>query len=175
MEMCFLIHISTTNYSIFKCNTSMCRYGQVLHFVYLQQKRLTCFWGRYDQNIENCSRFTVQSTFSILHIHLQLHFHFPLVSDVKVISRNIIGIFYIVACNYSRLVKRFRILRNLLLLLYFRYYPYYYYSSFSFVWQFFCSLSPPRLPFTPLPNFTPTQTLRLGNIFSTLNLCCDYR
>ena len=107
MEMCFLIHISTTNYSIFKCNTSMCRYGQVLHFVYLQQKRLTCFWGRYDQNIENCSRFTVQSTFSILHIHLQLHFHFPLVSDVKVISRNIIGIFYIVACNYSRLVKRF--------------------------------------------------------------------
>ena len=104
MEMCFLIHISTTNYSIFKCNTSMCRYGQVLHFVYLQQKRLTCFWGRYDQNIENCSRFTVQSTFSILYIPLQLHFHFPLVSDVKVISRNIIGIFYIVACNYSRLV-----------------------------------------------------------------------
>ena len=39
-------------------------------------------------------------------------------------------IFYIVACNYSILVKRFGIFPNLLLLLLFRYYPYYY----SFSW-----------------------------------------
>ena len=36
-----------------------------------------------------------------------------------------------VACNCSRLVKRFRILRNLLLFFVFRYYPFYYYSVFS--------------------------------------------
>ena len=105
---CSLIHIFITNNPIFKCNTSICRYSQLLHFVYLLWKRLTYFWGRYDQNTENFSRFTLKSTFTVLqlllHELLQLHFHFRLVSDFKVSSRNIIGIFYIVACNYSRLV-----------------------------------------------------------------------
>ena len=102
---CILIYIFKTNHPICQCNTSICRYDQLLHFVYLQRKRLTYFWGRYDQNTENCSQFTVQSTFSVLQItNLQLHFHFCLVSDFKVSSRNILGIFYIVACNYSRLV-----------------------------------------------------------------------
>jgi len=44
-----LIHICRTNYSIFKCNTSLCRSDHLLHFICLQRKRLTCLWGRFDR------------------------------------------------------------------------------------------------------------------------------
>ena len=30
----------------------MCRYGQLLNFLYLHRKRLTSLWGRYDQKTE---------------------------------------------------------------------------------------------------------------------------
>jgi hypothetical protein len=61
----------------------MGRSDQLLHFIYLQRNRLTCSWGRYDQNTENFSRFTLKSTFTVLQLHLQLHFHFRLVSDFR--------------------------------------------------------------------------------------------
>ena len=44
-----LIHISTTSNLIFMCNTSICRYGQHLYFLYLQRKLLVCLCGCYVQ------------------------------------------------------------------------------------------------------------------------------
>jgi hypothetical protein len=55
-----LIHISKTNNLIVKCNTPMCRYGQLLHFLYLPRKRLTCLWGHYVQFLEIWLSFYLQ-------------------------------------------------------------------------------------------------------------------
>ena len=59
MEKSTLVHIFKTKQRIFNCNTSMCRYGNTLHFVYWHRKRQTCLWGRYDQKTENCHTFSV--------------------------------------------------------------------------------------------------------------------
>jgi hypothetical protein len=59
MEIFILVHIFKTKKPIFNCNTSMCRYGHTLHFVYWHRKRQTCLWGRYDQKTENCDTFSV--------------------------------------------------------------------------------------------------------------------
>ena len=59
MEKSTLVHIFKTKQRIFNCNTSMCRYGHTLHFVYWHRKRQTCLWGRYDQKTENRHTFSV--------------------------------------------------------------------------------------------------------------------
>ena len=62
---------------------------------------LGTLWPKYWKLL---SIYSLVYVFSPTNIYLQLHIHFRLVSDFKVSSRNILGIFYIVACNYSRLV-----------------------------------------------------------------------
>ena len=59
MEIYTLVHIFKTKQPIINCNTSMCRYGNSLHFIYWHRRGLTCLWGRYDQKTENRHTFTV--------------------------------------------------------------------------------------------------------------------
>ena len=59
MEKSGFGHIFKTKQPIFNCDTSMCRYGHTLHFIYWHRKRQTCLWGRYDQKTENRHTFSV--------------------------------------------------------------------------------------------------------------------
>ena len=64
---CFqtLLIISKTYHQIFNCNTSKCRSGQELLFIFFQLRALTCLWGRYDPKTENFTYFYIY----LLHIH----------------------------------------------------------------------------------------------------------
>ena len=46
------IHISETYHRIFICDTSYRRPGQGLHFIQLERRPPTSFWGRYDPKTE---------------------------------------------------------------------------------------------------------------------------
>ena len=70
-EFYILIHISKYNHPIYNCNTDIGRSYQTLHFIWLQQKRQTYLWGRYDQKTQI---WTVYTSYIIQKAHDQNSF-----------------------------------------------------------------------------------------------------